>query len=92
LGKVTEPCGAWWRIKEARRRSYDMSGRNLKVRLCKAALWVLSEYPPSLYKRGYGQSIGQSCLNPFPKSRSKIMPQKGTFHTTMMDKVRVALY
>jgi hypothetical protein len=24
-----EPCGAWWRIKEARRRSYDMSGRNL---------------------------------------------------------------
>jgi hypothetical protein len=29
LRKVTEPCGAWWRIKEARRRSYDMSGRNL---------------------------------------------------------------
>jgi hypothetical protein len=29
LGKVTEPCGAWWRIKEAWRRSYDMSGRNL---------------------------------------------------------------
>jgi len=29
LGKVTEPCGAWWRIKEARRKSYDMSGRNL---------------------------------------------------------------
>jgi len=24
LGKVMEPCGAWWRIKEARRRSYDM--------------------------------------------------------------------
>jgi hypothetical protein len=20
-----EPCGAWWRIKEAHRRSYDMS-------------------------------------------------------------------
>jgi hypothetical protein len=29
LGKVTEPCGAWWRIKEACRKSYDMSGRNL---------------------------------------------------------------
>jgi len=29
LGKVTEPCGAWWRMKETRRRSYDMSGRNL---------------------------------------------------------------
>jgi len=30
LGKVTEPCGAWWRIKEARRRSFiDMSDRNL---------------------------------------------------------------
>jgi hypothetical protein len=29
LGKVTEPCGAWWRIKEARRKSYDMSSRNL---------------------------------------------------------------
>jgi len=29
LGKVTEPCEAWWRIKEARRKSYDMSGRNL---------------------------------------------------------------
>jgi hypothetical protein len=29
LGKVTESCGAWWRIKEARRKSYDMSGRNL---------------------------------------------------------------
>jgi hypothetical protein len=29
LGKVTEPCGVWWRIKEARRKSYDMSGRNL---------------------------------------------------------------
>jgi len=29
LGKVTAPCGAWWRIKEARRKSYDMSGRNL---------------------------------------------------------------
>jgi len=29
LRKVTEPCGAWWRIKEAHRRSYDMSGRNL---------------------------------------------------------------
>jgi hypothetical protein len=24
-----EPCGAWWRIKEARRRSNDMSGRIL---------------------------------------------------------------
>jgi len=24
-----QPCGAWWRIKEAHRRSYDMSGRNL---------------------------------------------------------------
>jgi hypothetical protein len=46
-----EPCGAWWRIKEACRRSYDMS-----VRLWKAALWVLSKYPPSLYKRGCGQS------------------------------------
>jgi len=29
LGKVTEPCGAWWRIKEAHKKSYDMSGRNL---------------------------------------------------------------
>jgi hypothetical protein len=29
LGKVMEPCGAWWRIKEPCRRSYDMSGRNL---------------------------------------------------------------
>jgi hypothetical protein len=29
LGKVTKPCGAWWRIKEAFKRSYDMSGRNL---------------------------------------------------------------
>jgi hypothetical protein len=29
LGKVMKPCGAWWRIKEAHRRSYDMSGRNL---------------------------------------------------------------
>jgi hypothetical protein len=29
LGKVTEPCGAWWRIKESLRKSYDMSGRNL---------------------------------------------------------------
>jgi hypothetical protein len=29
LGKVTKPCGAWWRIKKARRRSYDMSGKNL---------------------------------------------------------------
>jgi len=29
LGKVTESCGAWWRIKEARKRSYDMSGKNL---------------------------------------------------------------
>jgi len=29
LGKVMEPYGAWWRIKEARRRSYDMNGRNL---------------------------------------------------------------
>jgi hypothetical protein len=29
LGKVMESCGAWWRIKEARRKSYDMSGRNL---------------------------------------------------------------
>ncbi len=29
LGKVTEPCGAWWRIKETRRRSYDTSGRNI---------------------------------------------------------------
>jgi hypothetical protein len=51
LGKVTEPCGAWWRIKEACKRSYDMSGRKSwqKVRLWKAALWVLSEYPPSLF-------------------------------------------
>jgi len=58
--------------------------------LWKATLWVLSKYPPLLYKRGCGQSAGQSCPNPFPKSRSRTMPQKGTFHTTMMDKVRVA--
>jgi hypothetical protein len=24
-----EPCGAWWKIKKTRRRSYHMSGRNL---------------------------------------------------------------
>jgi hypothetical protein len=25
MGNVTEPCGAWWRIKEARRKSYVVS-------------------------------------------------------------------
>jgi hypothetical protein len=29
IGKVTEPCGAWWRIKKTRKKSYDMSGINL---------------------------------------------------------------
>jgi len=42
--------------------------------LWKAALWVLLEYLPSLYKRGCGQLVGQSCPNPFPKNRSRTMP------------------
>jgi hypothetical protein len=46
LRKVTEPCGAWCRIKEAHKRSYDMSDKKSwqKVKLWKVALWILSEY------------------------------------------------
>jgi hypothetical protein len=60
LGKVTEPCGAWWRIKEARRRSYVASSSASSSVLSKvfpliSSLFLCHMYDVLVYKMIWDQ-------------------------------------
>jgi hypothetical protein len=49
LGKVTKPCGAWWRIKEALRKSYVPSFNAFNFVLSKVFLLISSLFWCHMY-------------------------------------------